>query len=78
MRLERRTGRSVALACNPQPNISASRRNAAVWRNRQRPSSSAGLGGNGAGLGEARQGDQSERLSLARVIGLPLGDGPLC
>src|SRR5919204_704374 len=36
------------------------------------------VGGDGAGLGEARQGNQSERLSLATLIGLPLGVVLLC
>jgi hypothetical protein len=36
MHSERRAGRPVAIAWNRQPNTSASRRNAAVWRNRQK------------------------------------------
>jgi hypothetical protein len=42
MRWERPVHRLVAPAWNRQPNTSASLRNAAVWGNRQKPSSTAG------------------------------------
>jgi hypothetical protein len=56
MRLERPVGRPVALAWNRQPSTSASRRNAAVWRNKQKPSSTAGSWRKWRGLGKSLPG----------------------
>ena len=51
MHSERLVGRPVAIAWNRQPNTSALQRNAAVWRNRQKPSSSSGFWRKWPGLG---------------------------